>query len=248
MKKRILFFIAATTLSVAVFVSCKKDKDINSADPVTRTEQLSGKTAQKGVSSSSFGGEQLHMNFETASLANPDLRNAFGCFPGLQDWLSSLSPEVLAALFEDYPWLKGYVINVSELIENYHTSVFVVVDGETDMSVGIIRKWKGTTENGKFTGELLLTDLSNNLILQNQYSEGKRISEKDNFNDWVENGVACKPNAGGGNFFGHCTRAQFNAAYQHAKNECESDFLCDIACSLNPCWISYLASAMIDCR
>ena len=44
-----------------------------------------------------------------------------------------------------------------------------------------------------------------------------------------------------------CTYQQFNAAYMNAKNECEKDWLCDFACSFNPCAVSYTISAVRYC-
>jgi hypothetical protein len=44
-----------------------------------------------------------------------------------------------------------------------------------------------------------------------------------------------------------CTRQQFNEKYQKAKKECEDDFVCDTACSFNPCSIAYVAAATVEC-
>lgn len=44
-----------------------------------------------------------------------------------------------------------------------------------------------------------------------------------------------------------CTKAEFNAFYQAAKKECEANWICDVACSVNPCFISYLAFAVGKC-
>lgn len=244
MKRKILFIALVAACSTAIFLSCKKNNEIVAAVS-PKTESLV-KTPATRTSARNTDVQSLRMVIKPTTFENRSLRDALGCFPDLQSWLASLSPDVKEALFEDYPWLKGYVIDLPELIDNYHTSVLITANEEG--SVGIIRKWKGNIINGKFTGELLLTDLENKTILHNQYEGGIRISENDKFNDWVENGVGCKPNAGSGAYFGHCTRAQFNAAYQRAKSECEGDFVCDVACSFNPCWVMYLTSAMIDCR
>lgn len=44
-----------------------------------------------------------------------------------------------------------------------------------------------------------------------------------------------------------CTEEQFNYLYQSAKNECESDWQCDLACSFNPCAVAYVAYAVSKC-
>lgn len=44
-----------------------------------------------------------------------------------------------------------------------------------------------------------------------------------------------------------CTKEQFNSHYQKAKNECESDWQCDFACSFNPCAIAYAVKAVSMC-
>ena len=44
-----------------------------------------------------------------------------------------------------------------------------------------------------------------------------------------------------------CTSAQFNTYYQEAKNNCAEDWLCDFACTFNPCAISYVAYAVGRC-
>jgi hypothetical protein len=44
-----------------------------------------------------------------------------------------------------------------------------------------------------------------------------------------------------------CTSAQFNSYYQEAKNNCAEDWLCDFACTFNPCAISYVAYAVGRC-
>jgi hypothetical protein len=44
-----------------------------------------------------------------------------------------------------------------------------------------------------------------------------------------------------------CTNAQFNAAYQKAKDDCEKDWYCDAMCTFNPCVIAYLAVATDQC-
>lgn len=38
----------------------------------------------------------------------------------------------------------------------------------------------------------------------------------------------------------------FNACYQAKKAICESDWLCDAACSIAPCWMSYIAACVYE--
>ncbi len=45
----------------------------------------------------------------------------------------------------------------------------------------------------------------------------------------------------------NCTAKEFNDNYQESKNECESDALCDFACSFNPCAVAYAAAAVEAC-
>jgi len=162
---------------------------------------------------------------------------------------SSLSPEAQQIIFNDFPWLKGYFIDIQTKYQGWDMEVYIVKNNEENVNMSLPQKHNGSFLNGKYSGEYVLQDISTGIeILHNTYVDGVRTIEVDNFTTWVnQTPTQCQVGNQDKRYFGHCTYGQFNAIYQKAKADCESDFMCDLACSFNPCRIVYIASAMHSC-
>jgi hypothetical protein len=236
--KKIIFLVATIFLGIVTsFVGCKKEVNVETK----KNEQ----NQKKLVKSYNF----THLNFtEKKETINAfEINNAFECNDNLLKILKELDPSVLQILFTDYPELKAYFIKLSRKYENYDTEVIILKNEKTHVNEVLLQKHLGSYTNGLYTGTYILEDVITGFeILHNKYENGKNIYEINHFIEWSNNTTTCKPNASE-LYFRNCTRAQFNAAYQQAKFNCESDFVCDLACSFNPCAISYIASAMIHC-
>lgn len=245
MKKIILSVTMLAIAASTVFVACNKGEEVKSKETVSGTT----KNLQK-VDSVMLPPSATIESIVPIPMTDVGLTGCLSCYDNwISTWLSSLSPEALKVVFDDYPFLKGYVIKFGQKVNGYDVSILITHNTQTGEDLSLIRKTKGTVdENNKLTGEYVLAEMNGTEILHNTYVAGVRTNEINNLDNWVEN-PSVWPCARPANdsYFGHCTRAQFNAAYQHAKSECEADWQCDFLCSFHPCAVSYLASAMIDC-
>lgn len=243
MKKMILGVAMIAIAATSVFVACKKGDEKKESQTMQPVQTLMKDESHKAVIKGST----------VIPMTDPDLLGCLSCYQGwIGNWLSTLSPEALKVVFEDFPFLKGYVIDFGQKLNGYDVSILMVRNSENGEDFSLIRKTKGAyNENNKFTGEVVFAEMNGTEILHNTYVAGVRTNEVNHLDEWVENPsvLPCAAPTGSGSdkYFGHCTRSQFNAAYNRAKNECESDWQCDFLCSFHPCKIVYIASAMMDC-
>jgi hypothetical protein len=241
MRKIILGLTILAIAATSVFVACKKGDEKKESQTKQPVQTLMKDVPHKAVIKGST----------VIPMTDSGLLGCLSCYQGwISNWISTLSPEALKVVFEDFPFLNGYIINFGQKVGGYDVSVLMVRNTETGEDFSLIRKTKGALdENNKLTGEFVLAEMNGTEILHNTYVAGIRTIEINHLDEWVENPsvMPCAAPAGADKYFGHCTRAQFNAAYNRAKNECESDWQCDFLCSFHPCKIVYIASAMMDC-
>lgn len=236
MKKLILGLSLLAIAATITFVACKKD-------------EVKQKIVTKSKTTNALMKEEaLIAVIETTTsipMTDPGLLGCISCYNSwISDWLSTLSPEALKIVFEDYPFLEGYVIKFGQKVNGYDVSILITHNSITGEDLSLIRKTKGTLDaDNKLTGEFVLAEMNGTEILHNTYVGGVRTNEINNLNVWQDNPsvLPCAaPSGSEGKFFGKCTRSQFNAAYNKAKSACEADWQCDLACSFNPCAIIYL--------
>ncbi|MFA9206475.1 MAG: hypothetical protein ACEQR6_07345 [Burkholderiaceae bacterium] len=147
--------------------------------------------------------------------------------------------------FKGFTTLSGIHI-VLDGTDSATKDLFYVVDLATKIDLSVVREKIGFKENKK--GRVIFKEPNGNEFANDYFDNQKIISDPmvsiDNSrNSFVfANKKNLKSNASW-----KCSNAQFNAYYQEAKNTCSNDWLCDFACTFNPCAISYVAFAVGKC-
>lgn len=126
------------------------------------------------------------------------------------------------------------------------TDLFYVVDLVTKIDLSVIREKIGFKGNKK--GRIIFKE-PNGREFANDYFDNQKIItdpmasiENNRSSSVLTNNKNIKSFAAW-----KCSKAQFNSYYQEAKNTCSNDWLCDFACTFNPCAISYAAFAVGKC-
>ena len=135
-------------------------------------------------------------------------------------------------IFRDYPYLEGLVIPLEMDRTGQRITLFTVRNQVTGESLTLYRSIKGF--DNTMSGSISFTSLYGELILFTEYKDGLNINEIIP--------ILESPTKGW-----NCTDEEFSEIYFMAKEACESDLLCDVACAFNPCTIAYLAAAVIEC-
>ena len=140
--------------------------------------------------------------------------------------------------FKNLPTLEGYYlkgVESSEITED----IFCVFDAKTKNNLFINREKIGFT-NHHNNGYISIRDINNNVLFKDYVEENRFVMNANLTKNILSNSSSYQPSF----FDWDSTKAEFNAFYQEAKTACESDWLCDVACSVNPCFISYVAYAV----
>jgi hypothetical protein len=152
------------------------------------------------------------------------------------------SKSIYKVAFKDFPTLKGLYIKGEEtgqVIED----IFYVFETGSKLNLFITREKTGFANKNNNNGYISIRDINNDLLFndyveQNRYVMNLNLT-KNIFSDNSNSKITFRE--------WDCTREKFNKFYQEAKKECEADWICDVACSVNPCFISYLAYAVGKC-
>lgn len=145
--------------------------------------------------------------------------------------------------FKGFPSLIGVYVKGLEygLISK---DIFYVSDTLSKINLLIEREKSGFTNNNN--GYISLRNLNKDLLFNDQIVNNK-FSNQIGLNTFTLNTSLLKSKNIKSNREWICTEERFNAFYQEAKSRCEDDWLCDVACSINPCFIAYLAFAVGKC-
>jgi hypothetical protein len=152
------------------------------------------------------------------------------------------SKSIYKVAFKGFPTLKGLYIKGEEtgqVIED----IFYVFETGSKLNLFITREKTGFANKNNNNGYISIRDINNDLLFndyveQNRYVMNLNLT-KNIFSDNSNSKITFRE--------WDCTREKFNKFYQEAKKECEADWICDVACSVNPCFISYLAYAVGKC-
>lgn len=219
-----------TLLLFVFFTSCEKTSP-NASGSLSKTENVKSLKQVPEI--------------ESMQLSNPKDKDLIDLFEKLKTTKLNqaiTSKSIFKVSFKNLPTLKGFYlkgVESGEIIED----IFYVFETESKLNLFISREKTGFTKNNNNNGYISIKDFNNNLI-SNDYVEENRYVMNVNLTKTVfSNNSTIKPSF----LEWDCTKEQFNKFYQEAKKECEADWICDVACSVNPCFISYLAFAVGKC-
>jgi hypothetical protein len=152
------------------------------------------------------------------------------------------SKNIYKVTFKDLPTLKGFFIKGEET-EQVIEDIFYVFEIGSRLNLFINREKTGFVNKNNNKGYISIRDINNNLLSNDYVEENRYVLNANLTKITLSNNSNVKPSF----LEWDCTRDQFNKFYQEAKKECEEDWICDVACSVNPCFISYLAFAVGKC-
>jgi hypothetical protein len=222
-KPLLLFFL------LVVFIGCEKSTPIESKGLVQleKVKSLKQVPEIESLLLLSYKDIEVVDVLKKLNVANPNLAIA--------------SYSVYKVSFKQLPTLKGYFIKgveTNQIVED----IFYVVDPKSKLNLIIHRAKKGF-ENNSNIGYISIRDKDNNFLFNDYVEQNRYVMNMP----LKENTFSTISNYKTSSLEWDCTREQFNALYKEAKKECEEDWLCDVACSINPCFISYLAYAVGKC-
>ena len=142
------------------------------------------------------------------------------------------NPDLTKVVFKDIPSMIGIQLSLESENPYMTRDLLSIYDDEHDIRFTLIREVEGFCDNQ--TGSISYRSLDDSFILSTHYKDGYNIYEYSSLQENAIKGLSC-------------TYEEFGEFYFAAKQECESDWLCDLACSFNPCSLVYLASAAIEC-
>lgn len=143
--------------------------------------------------------------------------------------------------------ISGFIIIINDA-KGYKRDLMTVYEAaEPNKFTTLLRENNVDELNGKINGKVIWYDatysklnemhvVANKISNFKVYTSDKSLSHKNARFASIKGG--CK---------WHCNNDEFNREYQRAKDECESNWQCDFACSFNVCAISYLAVAIRRC-
>ncbi len=130
----------------------------------------------------------------------------------------------------------------------FEKDIFFVIDTLSQTHLSLIREKSDFQKGNDYPATVKFSSLNGRLVTNDSFI-GETIvsSPKIYFNNGLQftdpnTILSIKSNRGW-----LCTEEQFNAFYQEAKKKCSDDWLCDFACTFNPCAISYIAYAVVKC-
>lgn len=222
--------ILSLTLFVFTFISCEKDTQINSAENITieksKFEYLPEIEGSKIVTKNDKQIAELILLIKNSNI---NIDNSSAIFYKIT--------------FKGFPTLIGVYVKGLEysLITK---DIFYVIDTVSKNNLLIEREKSGFTDNNN--GYISIRNLNKDLLFNDQIVNNK-FSNKINLNTLTQGTLALNSKNIKSNREWICSEENFNAFYQEAKARCEDDWLCDVACSINPCFIAYLAFAVGKC-
>lgn len=228
MKKNVK--ILCLTLCMFTFISCEKDTQIDSTENTTieksKFEYLPEVERSIIVTKTDKQIAELILLIKNSNLTI--------------DYKSVIFTKIS---FKGFPTLVGVYVKGLEygLISK---DIFYVIDTVSKNNLLIEREKSGFTDNNN--GYISLRNLNKDLLFNDQIINNK-FSNKINLNTLTQGTLALNSKNIKSNREWICSEENFNAFYQEAKARCEDDWLCDVACSINPCFIAYLAFAVGKC-
>ena len=131
-------------------------------------------------------------------------------------------------------------------IDSSSKDLFHVVESEKNTQLTVIREKVGFRNQN--IGRIIFKDINGKELSNDYFDHQKIIQSKssafENSLSFLDSNHQFRIKS---NVIWNCTSTQFNAYYQEAKNSCAEDWLCDFACTFNPCAISYVAYAVGRC-
>lgn len=230
----ILKLLSICVVSILAF-SCNKEEKVH-LPPLTSNHVKSIHPEIPEVSSTVMVPREndLVKNFineNSAQLRDLDLENATYYF----------------VRFKNLPSLIGLQININDEGATIR-DIFSVTDLVSKNELTVIREKIGFNDSGNNTGRVLFKSINgiefSNDSIRNQaiVNPVTKLIMNQKINKDASYEFSVKSNK-----LWNCTEAQFSEYYQAAKKTCNDDFLCDLACSINPCAISYVAYAVGRC-
>ena len=148
--------------------------------------------------------------------------------------------------------VRGLIISLPNR-ENFERDIMVVFKTENSKSVtSFLREKivKISILDGKesYTGEVNWFRADNTILNEMKVKDNKITHFKLHTSSelfTLQNAKISVLPAGGCTW--QCTAQDFNCEYQAAKKTCDEDFLCSLACSFNPCFVAYVAAAVLAC-
>jgi hypothetical protein len=145
--------------------------------------------------------------------------------------------------FKKLPTLTGIFVK-GLAYGRINKDVFFVHDTKSKINLLIEREMNGFVDQKN--GYISIRDEKRNLLFNNEIVNN-RFSNQNDLSFFRQNTSAFTIKNIKSSKAWNCSEEEFNALYQEAKLRCEDDWLCDIACSINPCFIAYLAFAVGKC-
>lgn len=184
-------------------------------------------------------------NYKLVTMEDAQVKNLLYSPEIIQSGINFTHAVFYKVKFKGFSSLNGIHI-VLESRDSTSRDLFYVEDSETKTDLSVIREKIGFQQ--KRVGRVIFKE-PNGREFANDYFENDKIIansimslENSRGSFILQNNKNIKSNA-----VWKCSSAQFNTYYQEAKNACESDWLCDFACTFNPCAISYVAYAVGKC-
>ena len=225
MKK--LLKILTLSLSTCMFISCEKSTSIDSTPKSSIVKSKFEQIPQIEESIIMSQHDQLGIKLK-AIIKNSNLTI---------DYNNAVFHKIK---FKGFPSLIGIHVQGLEygLISK---SLFYVCDTISKMDLVIEREKNGFTNSNN--GYISLRNLNKEMLFNDQIINNRFYNQ----NSFAKIPVFVNSKNIKSNREWICSEEKFNAFYQEAKANCEEDWLCDVACSINPCFISYLAFAVGKC-
>ena len=145
--------------------------------------------------------------------------------------------------FKKLPTLTGIFVK-GLAYGRINKDVFFVYDTNSKINLLIEREVNGFVDQKN--GYISIRDEKRNLLFKNEIINN-RFSNQNDLSFSSQNISAFTIKNIKSSKAWNCSEEEFNALYREAKLRCEDDWLCDIACSINPCFIAYLAFAVGKC-
>ena len=177
-----------------------------------------------------------------------NLVKSFLSSESIPDSLIDFTKTILYAVkFKGYKNLIGLQIKFINVGLD-EKDVFFVIDTLSQTHLSLVREKSGFKKGNNYPETVKFSSLNGRLVTNDNFNgEALVSSPKTDFNNGLHftdpnTILSIKSNRGW-----LCTEEQFNAFYQEAKKKCSDDWLCDFACTFNPCAISYIAYAVVKC-
>ena len=135
---------------------------------------------------------------------------------------------------------------VLEHTDSLSKDLFYVVDLNTKTDLAVVREKIGFNKTNY--GRIIFKEPNGREYANNYFYNQKIIADPvaNLENSQSSIGLTSQKNIKT-NVSWKCSNAQFNAYYEEIKNACSNDWLCDLACSFEPCSIGYVAYAVGKC-